>query len=149
MNRIAADGLRFRFAGRGKYAVPLQEIQAIFDRHCVSCHNESQIEKSKLSLTGEVARPASVKLIPAGQVDPKRAYTQSYVTITTSGNPDQTPWMTWWKPRSPNLSRAPSTRAVRAWAARESPRLVTQATARRYSGRCVRQGRNRRVGRWG
>ena len=78
----------------------VQEIQPIFDRHCVSCHNESQLEKSKLSLTGEVARPASIKLIGAGQVDPKRAYTQSYVTITTSGNPDQNPWMTWLKPRS-------------------------------------------------
>ena len=78
----------------------VQEIQPIFDRHCVSCHNASQIAKSKISLTGEVARPESVKLIGAGQVDPKRAYTQSYVTITTSGNPDKNPWMTWLKPRS-------------------------------------------------
>ena len=78
----------------------VQEIQPIFDRHCVSCHNESQIEKSKLSLTGEVARPECVKLLGVGQVDPKRAYTQSYVTITTSGNPDKNPWMTWLKPRS-------------------------------------------------
>jgi hypothetical protein len=78
----------------------VQEIQPIFDRHCVSCHNASQIEKSKISLTGEVARPETVKLIGAGQVDPKRAYTQSYVTITTSGNPDKNPWMTWLKPRS-------------------------------------------------
>lgn len=78
----------------------VQEIQPLFDRHCVSCHNAAQIEKSKISLTGEVARPESVKLIGAGQVDPKRAYTQSYVTITTSGNPDKNPWMTWLKPRS-------------------------------------------------
>ena len=41
-----------------------------------------------------------MNLIGAGQVDPKRAYTQSYVTITSSGNPDQNPWMTWLKPRS-------------------------------------------------
>ncbi len=78
----------------------VEEIQPIFDRHCASCHNASEIERSKISLTGEVARPESVKLIGAGQVDPKRAYTQSYVTITTSGDPDQNPWMTWLKPRS-------------------------------------------------
>jgi hypothetical protein len=78
----------------------VQEIQPIFDRHCVSCHNESQIGKSKISLTGEVARPESITLIGAGHVDPKRAYTQSYVTITTSGDPDKNPWMTWLKPRS-------------------------------------------------
>ncbi|HPA17839.1 MAG TPA: hypothetical protein PLU30_08820 [Verrucomicrobiae bacterium] len=78
----------------------VQEIQPIFDRHCVSCHNASRIGESKISLTGEVARPESVRLIGAGQVDPKRAYTQSYVTITTSGNPDNNPWMTWLKPRS-------------------------------------------------
>ena len=78
----------------------VQQIQPIFDRHCVSCHNASQIGKSKINLTGELARPESVKLIGAGQVDPKRAYTQSYVTITTSGNPDKNPWMTWLKPRS-------------------------------------------------
>ena len=78
----------------------VQEIQPIFDRHCVRCHNASEIGKSKISLTGEVARPESVKLIGAGQVSPKRAYTQSYVAITTSGNPDNNPWMTWLKPRS-------------------------------------------------
>lgn len=78
----------------------VQEIQPIFDRHCVSCHNASNIEKSRISLTGELAKPETVKLIGAGQVDPKRAYTQSYVTITTSGNPDNNPWMTWLKPRS-------------------------------------------------
>ena len=78
----------------------VQEIQPIFDRHCVTCHNAAQIENSKISLTGEVARPESVTLIGAGQVDPKRAYTQSYVAITTSGNPDKNPWMTWLKPRS-------------------------------------------------
>lgn len=77
-----------------------QDIQPIFDRHCVSCHNSAKIGESKISLTGELARPESVKLIGAGQVDPKRAYTQSYVTITTSGNPDANPWMTWLKPRS-------------------------------------------------
>ena len=78
----------------------VQEIQPIFNRHCVSCHNGSNIEKSKLSLTGEVAKPETVKLIGAGDVDPKRAYTQSYVNITTSGNPDLNTWMTWLKPRS-------------------------------------------------
>jgi hypothetical protein len=78
----------------------VQEIQPIFDRHCVRCHNAAQIAKTKISLTGELARPESVKLIGAGEVDPKRAYTQSYVTITTSGNPDKNPWMTWLKPRS-------------------------------------------------
>ncbi|MDZ7619892.1 MAG: hypothetical protein U1E05_23070, partial [Patescibacteria group bacterium] len=78
----------------------VQEIQPIFDRHCVSCHNESQVEKNAISLTGEPARPETVTLIGAGSVDPKRAYTQSYVTITTSGNPDNNPWMTWLKPRS-------------------------------------------------
>nr|HPM84412.1 hypothetical protein [Candidatus Anammoximicrobium sp.] len=78
----------------------VQEIQPIFDRHCVSCHNASKIGESKISLTGEVAKPESITLIGAGQVDPKRAYTQSYVTITTSGNPDKNPWMTWLKPRS-------------------------------------------------
>lgn len=78
----------------------VQEIQPIFDRHCVSCHNASKLGESKISLTGEPARPESIRLIGAGQVDPKRAYTQSYVTITTSGNPDKNPWMTWLKPRS-------------------------------------------------
>ena len=78
----------------------VQEIQPIFDRHCISCHNASGIDKGKISLTGEVAKPESVKLIGAGGVDPKRAYTQSYVTITTSGNPDKNPWMSWLKPRS-------------------------------------------------
>jgi hypothetical protein len=78
----------------------VQNIQPIFDRHCVSCHNAAKIGESKVSLTGELAKPESVKLIGAGQVDPKRAYTQSYVTITTSGNPDKNPWMTWLKPRS-------------------------------------------------
>jgi len=78
----------------------VQEIQPIFDRHCVSCHNSANIEKAKISLTGELARPETVKLIGAGRVDPKRAYTQSYVTITTSGDPDKNPWMTWLKPRS-------------------------------------------------
>jgi hypothetical protein len=78
----------------------VQEIQPLFDKHCVSCHNASKIGESKISLTGEVARPESVKLIGAGEVDPKRAYTQSYVAITTSGNPDKNPWMTWLKPRS-------------------------------------------------
>jgi hypothetical protein len=66
----------------------------------VSCHNASRIAESKISLTGEAANPETVKLIGAGQVDPKRAYTQSYVTITTSGDPDRNPWMTWLKPRS-------------------------------------------------
>jgi hypothetical protein len=78
----------------------VEEIQPIFDKHCISCHNASEIERSRISLTGEVARPESVKLIGAGQVDPKRAYTQSYVTITTSGDPDHNPWMAWLKPRS-------------------------------------------------
>lgn len=78
----------------------VQEIQPIFDKHCVSCHNDSNLAKTKLSLTGEIAKPEAVKLIGAGQVDPKRAYTQSYVAITTSGNPDHNPWMTWLKPRS-------------------------------------------------
>lgn len=78
----------------------VQEIQPIFDRHCVACHNDSRIKETKLSLTGEVARPETVRLIGAGQVDPKRAYTQSYVNITTSGDPDKNPWMTWLKPRS-------------------------------------------------
>lgn len=78
----------------------VQEIQPIFDRHCVSCHNGSKIEETKISLTGEAARPESVHLIGAGQVDPKRAYTQSYVAITTSGDPDKNPWMQWLKPRS-------------------------------------------------
>ncbi len=85
----SADGFSF-----------VQDIQPIFDRHCVSCHNASSIGKSRISLTGELAKPESVKLIGAGQVDPKRAYTQSYVTLTTSGNPDKNPWMTWLKPRS-------------------------------------------------
>ncbi len=78
----------------------VQEIQPIFDRHCVSCHKAANVEKCKISLTSELAKPETVKLIGAGQVDPKRAYTQSYVTITTSGNPDNNPWMTWLKPRS-------------------------------------------------
>ena len=78
----------------------VQDIQPIFDRHCVRCHNAAKIKECKISLTGEVAKPESVRLIGAGQVDPKRAYTQSYVTITTSGNPDKNPWMTWLKPRS-------------------------------------------------
>lgn len=78
----------------------VQEIQPIFDQHCVGCHNGSNTAHSRISLTGEVAKPETVKLIGAGQVDPKRAYTQSYVTITTSGNPDSNPWMTWLKPRS-------------------------------------------------
>lgn len=78
----------------------VQEIQPIFDRRCVSCHNAEKIAESKISLTGEAAKPESVRLIGAGQVDPKRAYTHSYVAITTSGNPDKNPWMTWLKPRS-------------------------------------------------
>jgi len=78
----------------------VQEIQPIFDRHCVSCHNAARIEESRISLTGEIANPDSITLIGAGQVDPKRAYTQSYVALTTSGNPDKNPWMTWLKPRS-------------------------------------------------
>ena len=78
----------------------VEQIQPIFDRHCVRCHNESKIAESKISLTGELARPETIKLIGAGHVDPKRAYTQSYVTITTSGKPDKNPWMTWLKPRS-------------------------------------------------
>jgi len=78
----------------------VQEIQPILDRHCVSCHNASSSAGSKLSLTGELAKPESITLIGAGQVDPKRAYTQSYVALTTSGNPDKNPWMTWLKPRS-------------------------------------------------
>lgn len=78
----------------------VQEIQPIFDRHCISCHNAEKIGESKISLTGEIARPETVRLIGAGQVDPKRAYTQSYVNITTSGDPDKNPWMIWLKPRS-------------------------------------------------
>lgn len=78
----------------------VQEIQPIFDRHCVNCHNASKIGESKISLTGEAAKPETIQLIGAGQVDPKRAYTQSYVAITTSGKPDDNPWMTWLKPRS-------------------------------------------------
>jgi hypothetical protein len=78
----------------------VQEIQPIFDRHCVRCHDASNIAKAKISLTGEVAQPESIALIGAGQVNPKRAYTQSYVAITTSGNPDNNPWMKWLKPRS-------------------------------------------------
>lgn len=77
-----------------------QEIQPILDRHCVRCHNAEKIAEAKISLTGEPAKPESVKLIGEGQVDPKRAYTQSYVALTTSGNPDRNPWMTWLKPRS-------------------------------------------------
>ena len=78
----------------------VQEIQPVFDRHCVSCHNAEKVGESKISLTGEPAKPESVKLIGAGEVDPKRVYTHSYVAITTSGNPDKNPWMTWLKPRS-------------------------------------------------
>lgn len=78
----------------------VQEVQPIFDRHCVECHNADRIAESRISLTGEVARPETITLIGAGQVDPKRAYTQSYVAITTSGDPDKNPWMTWLKPRS-------------------------------------------------
>ncbi|MHB8901854.1 MAG: HzsA-related protein, partial [Thermoguttaceae bacterium] len=78
----------------------VQDIQPIFNRHCVRCHCAGKIAESRISLTGEVARPETVTLIGAGQVDPKRAYTQSYVTITTSGDPDKNPWMTWLKPRS-------------------------------------------------
>ncbi len=85
----------------------VQEIQPIFDKHCVSCHNATDIGKARISLTGEVARPETVKLIGAGQVDPKRAYTQSYVAITTSGNPDKNPWMTWLKPRSRSVMLPP------------------------------------------
>ena len=79
----------------------VQEIQPIFDRHCVSCHNASKIAETKISLTGEAAKPESLKLLGAEWgADPKRAFTQSYVAITTSGNPDQNPWMKWLKPRS-------------------------------------------------
>jgi hypothetical protein len=79
-----------------------QEIQPILDRHCVSCHNAEKIKRgvgvSPHGRTGQTGRP--YKLIGAGQVDPKRAYTQSYVALTTSVNPDKNPWMTWLKPRS-------------------------------------------------
>jgi hypothetical protein len=85
----------------------VQEIQPIFDKHCVCCHNASQLGKSKISLTGELAKPETVKLIGEGQVDPKRVYTQSYVTITTSGNPDVNPWMNWLKPRSRKVMLPP------------------------------------------
>ncbi|MDO4583096.1 MAG: hypothetical protein Q4D62_03230 [Planctomycetia bacterium] len=78
----------------------VQEIQPIFDKHCVSCHCEEKLSETKLCLTGEVARPETIRLIGAGHVDPKRAYTRSYVEITTSGNPDGNPWMQWLKPRS-------------------------------------------------
>ena len=78
----------------------VQEIQPIFDRHCVSCHKAEKLAESKISLTGELAKPETIKLIGEGQVDPKRAYTQSYIAITTSGDPDKNPWMTWLKPRS-------------------------------------------------
>lgn len=78
----------------------VQEIQTIFDRHCVGCHNASKIKEAKISLTGEPAKPETIKLIGAGSVDPKRVYTQSYVTITTSGHPDNNPWMKWLNPRS-------------------------------------------------
>ena len=68
----------------------VQEVQPIFDRHCVCCHNASEIAKSKISLTGEAAKPESIKLLGAEWgADPKRAFTQSYVAITTSGNPDE------------------------------------------------------------
>jgi hypothetical protein len=78
----------------------VQNIQPIFDKHCVKCHNGGNLQKCKVSLTGEVAKPEAIRLIGAGQVDPKRAYTHSYVAITTSGDPDRNPWMTWLKPRS-------------------------------------------------
>lgn len=77
----------------------VQQIQPILDRHCVRCH-DGQNEKTTLCLTGETAKPETIKLIGAGSVDPKRAYTRSYVELTTSGNPDSNPWMTWLKPRS-------------------------------------------------
>ncbi|MBQ6106628.1 MAG: hypothetical protein IJK97_00340, partial [Thermoguttaceae bacterium] len=76
-----------------------QEIQPILDRHCVRCH-DGKNEKTTLCLTGEIAKPESISLIGAGHVDPKRAYTRSYVELTTSGKPDGNPWMTWLKPRS-------------------------------------------------
>ncbi|MDO4575163.1 MAG: hypothetical protein Q4D98_08105 [Planctomycetia bacterium] len=76
-----------------------QEIQPILERHCVKCHFEGEKGVAP-SLTGEVARPETIQLIGAGRVDPKRAYTQSYVNLTTSGNPDGNPWMDWLKPRS-------------------------------------------------
>ena len=78
----------------------VQKIQPIFDRHCVSCHNAKESKKSKISLTGERVKPDAIKLMGAGRVDNKRSYTQSYVAITTSGNPDNNPWMKWLKPRS-------------------------------------------------
>lgn len=76
-----------------------QEIQPILDRHCVKCH-DGKNEKTTLCLTGEIAKPETISLIGAGNVDPKRAYTRSYVELTTSGKPDGNPWMTWLKPRS-------------------------------------------------
>jgi len=78
----------------------VQKIQPIFDKHCIRCHNADNIATCKISLTGEPAKSETIKLIGAGQVDPKRTYTHSYVAITTSGNPDNNPWMTWLKPRS-------------------------------------------------
>ena len=89
-----------------------QEIQPILDRHCVRCHtgetdNPDPEKRSKLCLTGEVAAPESIKLIGEGAVDPKRAYTRSYVELTTSGNPDVNPWMKWLKPRSRTVMLPP------------------------------------------
>lgn len=80
-----------------------QEIQPIFDRHCVVCHSEDSVSEKKCvtpCLTGEPAPAESIQLLFNHDVDQKRAYTRSYVELTTSGNPDRNPWMQWLKPRS-------------------------------------------------
>ena len=78
-----------------------RRIQPILDRNCVKCH-DGRNPKTKLCLTGEVADPAKIELIHnyGDKPEPKRAYTRSYVELTTSGRPDGNKWMTWLKPRS-------------------------------------------------
>ncbi|MDO4574999.1 MAG: hypothetical protein Q4D98_07270 [Planctomycetia bacterium] len=79
-----------------------QEIQPILDRHCVKCHagevDSSDPEKrSKLCLTGEVVDHRPYQLNRNSQY--KRAFTRSYLALTTNGLYDENPWVQWIDPR--------------------------------------------------
>jgi hypothetical protein len=80
-----------------------QEIQPIWDRHCISCHhtgdilNPNRFHHSTLSLTG-VPRIVNENVIPEDQY--KRLFSESYLTLTNNGFAKNNRYIQWLEVRS-------------------------------------------------
>ncbi|MDR2116502.1 MAG: hypothetical protein LBP87_08975, partial [Planctomycetaceae bacterium] len=80
-----------------------QEIQPIWDRHCISCHhtndipNPSRFYHTTLSLTG-VPRIVNENVIPEDQY--KRLFSESYLALTNNGFTKNNRYIQWLEVRS-------------------------------------------------